>query len=72
MDFGLKDKSYFMKRFFVNNGGWLTVGLAILIYFIGLPDNYLPEFSNSFLTTITYGIIVFLPVSLSIYFKNKK
>ena len=38
-----------------------------------IPDftgNYLPEFSNKYLTMIKYLIIVFFPISLSIYYKN--
>jgi len=62
-----------MKKFFINNGGWLT-GALTLIFFImnDLTGDYLPKFSNWYLTILTYLIIVLLPVSLSIYYKNKK
>ena len=61
-----------MKKFFVNNGNWLSMILSMFVFFIGLPKNYIPEFSSSILTNITYLIVVFLPVSLSIYYRNKK
>jgi uncharacterized membrane protein len=62
-----------MKKFFINNGNWLT-GALTLIFFImtDLTGDYLPKFSNWYLTLITYLIIVLLPVSLSIYYRNKK
>ena len=62
-----------MKIFFINNGSWLTMALT-LIFFI-MPDLlqvHLPEFSNKYLAMITYFIIVMIPVSLSIYYNNKK
>ena len=62
-----------LKKFFINNGGWLT-GFLTLIFFVmtDLTGDYLPKFSNSYLTMTTYLIIVLIPVSLSIYYKNKK
>jgi uncharacterized membrane protein len=62
-----------MKKFFINNGNWLT-GALTLIFFImtDLTGDYLPKFSNWYLTLITYLIIVLLPVSFSIYYRNKK
>ena len=62
-----------MKKFFINNGNFLS-GALTLIFFVmtDLTGDYLPKFSNTFLTGITYFIIVLLPVSLSIYYKNKK
>ena len=62
-----------MKKFFINNGNWLT-GALTLIFFImtDLTGDYLPKFSNLYLTLITYLIIVLLPVSFSIYYRNKK
>ena len=62
-----------MKKFFINNGYWLT-GALTLIFFVmtDLTGDYLPKFSNWYLEMVTYLIIVLLPVSLSIYYKNKK
>ena len=62
-----------MKKFFINNGSSLSMllGLGTLVFddFFG---DYLQPFENSLLNIITYIIIVLLPVSLSIYYKNKK
>ena len=62
-----------MKKFFIDNGGSLSMllGLGTLVFddFFG---DYLQPFENSLLNIITYIIIVLLPVSLSIYYKNKK
>ncbi len=62
-----------MKKFFINNGGSLSMllGLGTLVFddFFG---DYLQPFENSLLNIITYIIIVLLPVSLSIYYRNKK
>ena len=62
-----------MKNFFINNGYWLT-GALTLIFFVmtDLTGDYLPKFSNWYLEMVTYLIIAFLPVSLSIYYRNKK
>ena len=62
-----------MKKFFINNGDWLT-GALTLIFFVmtDLTGDYLPKFSNWYLEMVTYLIIVSLPVSLSIYYRNKK
>ena len=62
-----------MKKRFINNGYWLT-GALTLIFFVmtDLTGDYLPKFSNCFLEMVTYLIIVLLPVSLSIYYRNKK
>ena len=62
-----------MKKFFINNGSWLT-GALTLIFFVmtDLTGDYLPKFSNWYLEMVTYLIIVSLPVSLSIYYRNKK
>ena len=62
-----------MKRFFINNGNWLT-GALTLVFFVmtDLTGDYLPKFSNWYLTMVTHLIIVLLPLSLSIYFNNKK
>jgi hypothetical protein len=62
-----------MKKFFINNGGWLTMALTLIFFFMtDLTGDYLPKFSNWFLTMTTHFIIVMIPVSLSIYYKNKK
>ena len=62
-----------MKKFFIDNGGSLSMllGLGTLVFddFFG---EYLQPFENSLLNIITYIIIVLLPVSLSIYYRNKK
>ncbi len=62
-----------MKKFFINNGYWLT-GALTLIFFVmtDLTGDYLPKFSNWYLEIVTYLLIVLLPVSFSIYYKNKK
>jgi len=62
-----------MKKFFINNGYWLT-GALTLIFFVmtDLTGDYLPKFSNWYLEIVTYLIIVLLPVSFSIYYRNKK
>ena len=60
-----------MKKFFINNGNWLT-GALTLIFFTDLTADYLLKFSNIFLTAITYFIIALTPVVLSIYYQNKK
>ena len=66
-------KTIIMKKFFINNGYWLT-GALTLIFFVmtDLTGDYLPKFSNWYLEMVTYLIIVLLPVSLSIYYRNKK
>ena len=62
-----------MKKFFINNGGSLTLALTLIFFIMSdLTGDYLPKFSNLLLTTITYLIIVLLPISLSIYYKNEK
>ena len=62
-----------MKKFFINNGSLLTMGLGLIFFIMNdLTGDYLPKFSNTLITIITYFIIVLLPVSLSIYYKNKK
>jgi hypothetical protein len=62
-----------MKKFFINNGASLSMllGLCTLVFddFFG---EYLQPFENSLVNIITYIIIVLLPVSLSIYYRNKK
>lgn len=62
-----------MKKFFINNGSALTMILALFFFVMSdLTSNYLPSFSNSSLTYVIYFVISMLPVSLSVYFKNKK
>ena len=62
-----------MKKFFINNGDWLTSALTLIFFVMtDLTGDYLPKFSNWYLTILTYLIIVLIPVSLSIYYKNKK
>jgi len=45
-----------------------------LVFFImnDLTGDYLPKFSNIYITLIIYFIIVMIPVSLSVYYNNKK
>ena len=62
-----------MKKFFINNGGSLSMLLALgTLAFDDFFGEYLQPFENLLLNLITYIIIVLLPVSLSIYYKNKK
>ena len=62
-----------MKKFFINNGYWLTGALTLICFVMtDLTGDYLPKFSNWYLEMVTYLIIVSLPVSLSIYYRNKK
>ena len=62
-----------MKKFFINNGSTLTMILALFFFVMSdLTADYLPSFSNSTLTYVIYFVISILPVSLSIYFNNKK
>ena len=62
-----------MKKFFINNGTWLTMALTLIFFIMNdLTGNYLPNFSNIYLTAITYIIIVMIPLFLGIYYKNQK
>jgi hypothetical protein len=62
-----------MKKFFINNGSWLTMALTLVFFIMtDLTVDYLPKFSNIYITLITYFIIVMIPVSLSVYYNNKK
>ena len=62
-----------MKKFFISNGSTLTMILALFFFVMSdLTADYLPSFSNSTLTYVIYFVISILPVSLSIYFNNKK
>ena len=48
------------------------MALAFTLFMTDLIGDYLPKFSNTFLTTATYFLIVMLPVSFGIYYKNEK
>ena len=62
-----------MKKFFINNGSWLTMALTLVFFILSdLTGDYLPNFSNIYLTSITYFIIVVIPLSLGVYYKNRK
>ena len=61
-----------MKKFFINNGYWLSMALALPLFMTDLIGDYLPKFSNTFLIIVIYFLIAMLPVSLSIYYNNKK
>ena len=62
-----------MKKFFINNGGSLSMLLALgTLVFDDFFGEYLQPFENLLLNIVTYIIIVLLPVSLSIYYRNKK
>jgi hypothetical protein len=62
-----------MKKFFINNGGNLSILLALgTLVFDNFFGEYLQPFENSLLNIITYIMIVLLPVSLSIYYRNEK
>ncbi len=60
-----------MKKFFINNGWWLTMMLGMLLL-IDTSFDWLPKSSNAEITYIIYGALIILPLSLSIYFNNKK
>lgn len=62
-----------MGKFFIKNGDWLTLTLA-LIFFTDIRNIFLPDFTNfwfNLFADVVIILIVFLPVSLRIYFKNK-
>ena len=60
-----------MKKFFINNGYWLTMMLGMLLL-IDSSYDWLPKSSNIGITYLIYGILIMLPLSLSVYFNNKK
>ena len=60
-----------MKKFFINNGWWLTMMLGMLLL-IDTSFDWLPKSSNAEITYIIYWTLIMLPLSLSIYFNNKK
>ena len=48
------------------------MGLTLIFFIMtDLTGDYLPKFSNWYLTFITYFIIIMIPVSISIYYKNR-
>lgn len=62
-----------MSKFLIKNGNWLTLTLA-LIFFTDIRNIFLADFSNfwfNLFADVVIILIVFLPVSLRIYFKNK-
>ena len=62
-----------MKKFFTENGSTLTIILALTFLVTGdIMSNYLTTFFNINFVYIVYFIITAVPVSLSIYFNNKK
>ena len=62
-----------MKKFFINNGVWLSMLLGIgTLAFDDFFGVYLQPFENSVLNIITYFVIVLLPMSFGIYYKIKK
>ena len=62
-----------MKKFFINNGSGLSLILGLIFFVMtDLTGDYLPKFSNIYITLIIYFTIVMIPVSLSVYYNNKK
>jgi len=62
-----------MKKFFTENGSTLTIILALTFLVTGdIMSDYLTTFFNINFVYIVYFIITAVPVSLSIYFNNKK
>ena len=59
-----------MKKFFINNGYWLTMMFGMFLL-IDTSYDWLPKSSNIELTYIIYGILIMIPLTLSIYFNNK-
>ena len=66
------EPTFDIKKFFVNYGDSLSVVLCLVFFNFDLIGDYLPEFSSSLLTAITYLVIALIPCLLSIYYKNKK
>ena len=60
-----------MKKFFINNGYWLTMMLGMLLL-IDSSYDWLPKSSNIEITYLIYGVLIMLLLSLSVYFNNKK
>ena len=62
-----------MKKFFTENGSTLTIILALTFLVTGdIMSDYLTTLFNINFVYIVYFIITAVPVSLSIYFNNKK
>ena len=62
-----------MVKFLIKNGDWLTITLS-LIFFTDIRNIFLPDFTNfwfNLFADVVIILIVFLPVSVRIYFKNK-
>tara|TARA_B100001027_G_scaffold38144_1_gene23882 strand:- start:4 stop:621 length:618 start_codon:yes stop_codon:yes gene_type:complete len=64
--------TYDINKFFVNYGSTLSLALIFIVFNFDLIGNYLPRFSSSLLTAITYALIAMIPNFLGIYYKNKK
>ena len=62
-----------MNKFFINNGVWLSMLLALgTLAFDDFFEEYLQPFKSSILNIITYFVIVLLPTSFGVYYKMKK
>ena len=61
-----------MKKFLVSYGDTLSLALVFVVFNFDLIGDYLPEFSSTLLTGITYALIALIPCFLGIYYKNKK
>jgi hypothetical protein len=46
--------------------------MGVMLLLIDASLDWLPKSSNAEITYIIYGILIILPLSLSIYFNNKK
>ena len=64
--------TYDINKFFVNYGSTLSLALIFIVFNFDLIGDYLPRFSSSLLTAITYALIAMIPNFLGIYYKNKK
>tara|TARA_B100000902_G_C26574772_1_gene558276 strand:- start:8 stop:202 length:195 start_codon:yes stop_codon:yes gene_type:complete len=61
-----------MKKFLVSYGDTLSLALVFVVFNFDLIGDYLPEFSSTLLTGVTYALIALIPCFLGIYYKNKK
>ena len=61
-----------INKFFVNYGSTLSLALIFIVFNFDLIGDYLPRFSSSLLTAITYALIAMIPYFLGTYYKNKK
>ena len=64
--------TYDINKFFVNYGDTLSLALIFIVFNFDLIGDYLPRFSSSLLTAITYALIAMIPYFLGTYYKNKK